>query len=86
MGLVLASGCQLDRIQPVLPFNRHGEYCFLIKNYGSDSVGFRLWGKALCHQDSASITLPSLLSPTRSFFLLDNVAKSGMRQTEDNDV
>lgn len=58
--LLLTTGCQLDAIRPVPPLNRHGEYYFLAKHYGSSSVSFQLWGKALCNQDAGKfVILPS---------------------------
>lgn len=45
--------------------DRHGDYFYLTKNYGSSSVDFALFGKMLVHQDDGKFVL--LPSPTAIF-------------------
>lgn len=75
-GMLLTNGCQLDRIRPVPPFNRYGEYYFLTRNYSSSSLTFQLWGKALCNQDSGKFVIlpsPSAIIPGVPLALVEHL-------------
>ena len=67
--LLLVSGCK-ELEQAV---DRHGDYFYLTKNYGS--VSFALWGKELLNQDNGKFVLlpsPSAIFPGIPLFLVEN--------------
>ena len=55
--------------------DRHGDYFYLTKNYGSSSVDFALFGKMLVHQDDGKFVLlpaPTAIFPGIPLVLIEN--------------
>jgi len=70
-----AVGCHADKPGSPNDLDRHGDYFFLTKHYGSSSVRFSMWGKRLCNQhDGEFVILPSptVFFPGIPLFLVEN--------------
>ena len=72
LGMFLLVICGCKELEQAV--DRHGDYFYLTKNYGSSSVGFSLWGKQLMHQNDGKFVLfpaPSAIFPGIPLFFVE---------------
>ena len=72
LGMFLLVVCGCKEFEQAV--DRHGDYIYLTKNYGSSSVGFSLLGKQLMHQNDGKFVLlpaPYGIFPGIPLFLVE---------------